>query len=692
MIKKVHVVFKTHLDIGFTDTAQAVTSHYLHSFIPAAIRAAEQLNRPGEAPRFIWTVGAYLIDLALRELPGEEAGRLERAVLRGDICYHALPFTTHSELCSGRLFRAGLGISKRLDERFHRRTIAAKMSDVPGHSRGIIAPLVESGVKYLHIGINAVAAMPKVPPLFIWENEAGQQIMVNYARSYGGMTLVPGHDEALYFLHSGDNSGPPSPESIRECFEKLQSEYPEAEIRASTLDAFAASLLPLQGSLPLVRGEIGDTWIHGVGSDPLKTARLRALDRLCESWEGEGLLEGRKAPDGRPLRDAFLEQLLLVCEHTWGLDSKKYLTDFANWTRADFEAARKRDLLRDEDGLGRGYDSQFYFARREFEAMKPRGLTWQDRSYQLFESSHQEQRAYIDRALALLPGELKDQARRALSFRAPQKAPEAAPPAEEARLGDFLLRLRGEGISLSWRGGEVLRIGLPLYQEVGLEHFDRLSSHYLVDMRENADWAIPDNLKPGAERSDAPRQDACHWPRLERAVLREGVWQLEGSFLPAPVEKAGCPAGFRLSFEEEAGRLRVALLLHGKAASRKPEALYLPFEPVGHSGLRLRKLDELIRPEDCLWGGNRRVHAVQSLLIESGGLCAELRPLDSPLVCLSAPSLLDFEGEENRGPVFANLYNNLWNTNFKMWYEEDILSRFELRIEKKSRDEAALRE
>ena len=40
MVRKVHVVFKTHLDIGFTDLAEAVVRHYLHSFIPAAIKAA----------------------------------------------------------------------------------------------------------------------------------------------------------------------------------------------------------------------------------------------------------------------------------------------------------------------------------------------------------------------------------------------------------------------------------------------------------------------------------------------------------------------------------------------------------------------------------------------------------------------------------------------------------------------------
>lgn len=35
--KRVHLVFKTHLDIGFTDHAEKVRRHYHERFIPQAI-------------------------------------------------------------------------------------------------------------------------------------------------------------------------------------------------------------------------------------------------------------------------------------------------------------------------------------------------------------------------------------------------------------------------------------------------------------------------------------------------------------------------------------------------------------------------------------------------------------------------------------------------------------------------------
>ena len=47
-IKKVHVVFKTHLDVGFTDTAENVLNSYKAHFIPDAVHLAEKLNQNGK--------------------------------------------------------------------------------------------------------------------------------------------------------------------------------------------------------------------------------------------------------------------------------------------------------------------------------------------------------------------------------------------------------------------------------------------------------------------------------------------------------------------------------------------------------------------------------------------------------------------------------------------------------------------
>ena len=57
-IRKVHVIFKTHLDIGFTDFARSVTQNYLARFIPDALATARLHNITGQPKRFVWTAGA----------------------------------------------------------------------------------------------------------------------------------------------------------------------------------------------------------------------------------------------------------------------------------------------------------------------------------------------------------------------------------------------------------------------------------------------------------------------------------------------------------------------------------------------------------------------------------------------------------------------------------------------------------
>jgi hypothetical protein len=78
----------------------------------------------------------------------------------------------------GSLFRYGLSLSHTLDIRFGKHTIAAKMSDVPGHTRAIVPLLAEAEITFLHIGVNGASTPPAVPPLFVWRNPSGADVIV----------------------------------------------------------------------------------------------------------------------------------------------------------------------------------------------------------------------------------------------------------------------------------------------------------------------------------------------------------------------------------------------------------------------------------------------------------------------------------------------------------------------------------
>ena len=82
--------------------------------------------------------------------------------------------------------------------------------------------------------------------------------------------VVDGCGAVLAFLHSGDNLGPPSADEVVAAHAVLAERYPGAEVRASTLTAFADDLAApgAIAGLPVVTSEIGDPWLFGAGSDP----------------------------------------------------------------------------------------------------------------------------------------------------------------------------------------------------------------------------------------------------------------------------------------------------------------------------------------------------------------------------------------------------------------------------------------
>lgn len=57
----------------------------------------------------------------------------------------------------------------------------------------------------------------------------------------------------------------------------------------------------------------------------------------------------------------------------------------------------------------------------------------------------------------------------------------------------------------------------------------------------------------------------------------------------------------------------------------------------------------------------------------------EICPLDSALVAPFGRRLLDFELNPEGEDMYFNLYNNIWNTNFPMWYNDDTRFRFQIK-------------
>jgi len=92
-IEKVHIVFKTHLDVGFTNLADKVFDTYIHDFIPRAISLSEEMRKTRETEQYGWTTGSFLIYHFLEKSDPAMRKCMETAIQNGDMTWHELPFT-----------------------------------------------------------------------------------------------------------------------------------------------------------------------------------------------------------------------------------------------------------------------------------------------------------------------------------------------------------------------------------------------------------------------------------------------------------------------------------------------------------------------------------------------------------------------------------------------------------------------
>ncbi|WP_240233164.1 DUF5054 domain-containing protein [Devosia lacusdianchii] len=631
--KRIHLVFKTHLDIGFTDHAANVRRQYHEQFIPHAIATGEHFfAEDPQAPAFIWTTGAWLIWDHLNSQDAARIKRLERAIERGLIAWHALPFTTHTELMSPALFRAGLSYAQELDRRFGKTSIAAKMTDVPGHTLGMVPLLAEAGVKFLHLGVNTASPVPDVPPIFRWRAPDGSELVVMYQASYGETDFPAGDDIGLSFAHTNDNIGPQSVGQTVEALRGLHHAHPDADIGASTLDAFGAEMWARRDSLPVITQEIGDSWIFGTATDPQKLARFRALQRLYDTF----------ADDLTPSRLAFGRNLTMVAEHTWGVDIKTYLRDDTAWDRPAFEAARASD---------------YRFAYTE--------------------QSWAEQRAYVDTALESLEAIDRAAADSALAELAPPSVPQGA--ALEAtdsgwsvtfdpQTGDIARIATPGGTIVEGIDGSLLGYRYESYDSIELQrHLDTYLQH-------RAEWAILDHDKPGLANA-ATAVTQVFTPRH----LGAG----QGALPDLAHKQLGGPVRHDFSIRAlDATRLEITLTLRDKPANRMPEASFLSLTPASAKGWELRKMGLWHQGGDIARRGGGQLQAVEAVRSKLGSTTLTATLLDSALISPASSPFMPFQPER---PDFAsgiriNIHNNKWGTNFAMWCEGTFVTRMVLQL------------
>jgi hypothetical protein len=657
-VKHVLMIFKCHLDVGFTDTQANVMQLYFKRYYPQAMATAAKLRESG-GNRYVWTGAAWLLYGFLEQASSDERKQMESAIAAGDIAWHALPFSWETEMLDRSMIEGCLGFSNTLDARFGLKTTAGKMTDVPCHSRGIVSPLAGGGVRLLDIGVNPASTPPDVPDAFLWKAPDGASLAVLYHKyDYGSTFRVPGSDLAVSVNVRVDNSGPHTIEEINAIYAGLHQRFPSAQLVAGSLTDIATAMEPLRASLPVFTQEIGDTWIYGVPSDPPKIARYREVARLRKEW-----ITSNKLVKGGPVDQKMLARLALAPEHTWGTDTKRYI------------------------------DHDHYSPKELAENINKPG-------YQTMERSWQEKRDDVSSSVQSLPASLRAEAEARLQTlqvfepdhagMKPQDSKKAIHTAHFELMLDSntgaITRLASKSSGRHWASIEN-PLALFTYQTLTQDDYKAFLNAYVVSKEW---WAPQDFGKPNIERFQPEARD---WkPKLDSVWVSEnaeGHRILAKMAISDPVSEARGLVAWPRSIYLEVIAPNAEPILHvtfyaiGKAPNRMPESMWLTFQPQTQSAPNwiLEKVDHDVSATDVVRGGGRRMHAVTSrLACVDGDHRLEITTLDAPVVALGVRSPLNFSQElpDSRQGAHVNLFNNAWGTNYPQWAGGDWRYRFTL--------------
>ncbi|MBO4283306.1 MAG: hypothetical protein J5958_01660, partial [Clostridia bacterium] len=210
-----------------------------------------------------------------------------------------------------------------------------------------------------------------------------------------------------------------------------------------------------------------------------------------------------------------------------------------------------------------------------------------------------------------------------------------------------------------WR--EITPTEIPY--EISWQLFDHSDyERYKRDyMRCFLDWAIWDFTKVGLPDYKGFTATA----KVVAAYEMDDARAYRLTFAEPIAEEYGLPELFLLLDGNQ-----VTLKWFGKKATRYPQACWFKCK-----GLReeweIGKMGQWIRPGEMI--GSPLITAVDAG-VKNGDVL--IRPLDSALVAPFGRRLLQYGVKGAQQDLYFNLYNNIWNTNFPMWYEGDGVARF----------------
>ena len=734
-LKEVIVVFKTHFDIGYTDYAESVVRKYGSSMIEGALNNLDASLKLPVDERFVWTLPAWPMQQILdRSKPATKA-RVETALRNGNFAIHALPFTIETESSDvenlARSFQFSSAISKKYGLELSR---DAKMTDVPSHSWFLPTLLNNAGIQFLHIGCNPASRSPELPLLFWWEGPDGSRLMTMYYGRYYGTDLVSPEDWPfktwLALIPTNDNQGAPPPEEVRKTLEEIHKLAPNAKVRIGRMSDFHDALIKEEPELPVIKGDMPDTWIHGYMSMPKEVKTSRRIRRDMFAFEvlntQLNLWTGSSEDVSEMIKEAA-ENSLLFDEHTFGLamshgqaghwaygDEFKLLRSQGVYDPIEKSWQEKGERIYEaEKKILPNYKDELERLAREIDVDQPHitvynALPWQRTGMVKLQvhSDYIKGKALKDLSSGnIIPYTNKGNV---ICFNA-EDVPSmgyrtyvavnksAGKPANSLKLSkqDNIIENEYFKIQIDALKGRVKSIidkrnnrevvnqtndygfGNYIYERFSKVQTDAYAKAYI---KAGWHWANAELGRPGL--SDDPYRVV----KESTASISFLYDELQVSAVMSFDENKKNPHDYSIIVTLYRGQPYVELrwAIDHKGAEPWPEAGWIPFSlNVKNPIFKAGRLGGVVDPvKDFVKGSNFDYYFLNTgiAVVDENGTGYGISSPDVPGISLDRPGLWRYSGEffPEKPNVFFNLYNNQWSTNFTEWIEGSWNTRFYL--------------
>ena len=725
-LKEIIVVIKTHFDIGYTHRVGEIVHHYRTGMIDKAMDIMDQSKILPPEQQFAWTGPGWVMSKVLEDWEGQTLARRQRLddyVKAGKFQFHALPFTLESDACEPEEMARGFVFSSNLCRKYgHPLPRSGKMTDVPSHGGALATVLANGGVKFMHIGCNWPSGTVKTPGLFWWEAPDGSRVLTFYSNSYG--TCVPSFMPRWYsagdhfisdnfgptsdwpyavwpaILVTPDNSGPPQADQVKSLFKDVAKRFPGVKVRVGTMDDFADAFLATKPELPVVNGEMPDTWIHGVMSDPkgIQTYQhVRPQLAAAEALHTQLGLWGVPQPAIAAEVALAYENTLLYGEHTWGRapSVNQYGDAFKNASPAlvkDLEASweDKTDYIREADKITHAR-SEANLKSLASHVTAPAGaaIIYNPLPWPRSGTVELDGRMFLAKDVPASGYTTVS----ADSLQRPISTDSAANTLENALYKITLDLARGSIASLvdkrTGREWVDARAGHGLGQYLNERFTYEQTLNYTFDYQQGraGGWPHPGMHKPGMISEKKVPYRAAVSAQADITISADAGGQTATLICPADPANHKPSTTLRVTLPHDQPHIELELTIQNKAKDNWPEAdwLCLPFKVPNPQFRVYRQLGSMNPATDILTGANRDLYSVGHgvTITDADGSGIAISPLDHPLVSLDRPGCWTFsktaeEFTPKKPVVYLNLYNNQWNTNFRYWYPGTWSSRVRL--------------